>query len=139
MNNNNKGQGMNISLVGISSGHRGRVDVVVRCDLLGHVICSVEIHNDSKFKCSIWEIENPNEFYSLGESIKEGFDSALGLMVSVAVNNCATYPEHWVVTDLETDYDFLIPKDLLDKEALALYERLNLKPRYPLFGSPKGH
>lgn len=130
---------MDISLVGVVSFENGQVHVILTSNLLGRIIGQAEIINDSKFKFGIWSIENTVEFRNLDKSVVKAFLEALKTIVESAVNHCISNPAHWVSTGGELGYDFLIPKDLLDKEALVLYERLNLKPRYPLFGSLKGH
>lgn len=132
-------QVIDMSLVGITSTKTGQVHVIIVCSLLGHIIGQVEILSDSKFKYGIWKVENLKEFEALESSMMEALLQALKRIVESSVNHCMANPDHWLITELETNYDFLVAKATLDKEALELYEGMNLKPRYPLFGLPKRH
>lgn len=128
----NKVVQIDITPVSVSSVKNGSVDVMVKCDFLGRVVCRVGKLADENYEAEIWYIENQDQRETFTSAEFKSFEFGLVKACILLAHRCYTSQNDWVVVGHEQDYDILMHKKSICKEAVEEFSSLRI--RFPIFG-----
>jgi hypothetical protein len=122
---------MQVKPIAVVSVHNGAVDALIKCELLGTVMCRATKIGFQQFSLRIWEVENSEPMQGFTKLGLEAFNKGIREISLAMITHCYSFPDKWAVVEQADEYDVLMLKQDMDKDVLASCD--GKVSRFPLF------